>query len=158
MESVGGCSGYYFPEMQPAKDLIVISKFGDYDGRLFIIDNKGEVKHYIGGKFYVSADNKYLFSNYDSDLSGVTIMDLTKNEVVYTGELNRYIADWYYQDGDYFALISEDVVVNKEVKKLLFNFQTKTFTEIKSEKPVDSRNKLRLYNDVVNARDCYCGR
>src|SRR5688572_2891106 len=41
MEGVGGCYGFYFPDKQPDNDLILISKFGDYDGRLLVVDNKG---------------------------------------------------------------------------------------------------------------------
>lgn len=157
MDGVGGCSGFYFPDKQPNKDLIVISKFGDYDGRLLIINGKGELKDYLGGKFYISTDSKYVFSNYDSDLSGTSIIDLTKNELIYSDELKQYLADWYYQDGQYYAVISDDVVVNGETGKLVFDFVTKKFKEKRIKDIVDISTRLRVYNDPMTLTNCHCG-
>lgn len=158
MEALGGCSGYYFPDKQPSKDLIVVSKFGDYDGRLFIINQKGELKDYIGGKFYVSADNKYLFSNYDSDLSGATIIDLVKNELIFSGPLKHYISDWYNQDRQYYALISEDVIINGETGRLVFDFIAKDFKEKRTKDKIDASKKLKVYNDPLMYTNCNCGK
>jgi hypothetical protein len=158
VDAVGGCSGLFFPDRQPNKNLVIVSKFGDYDGRLYVINNKGEFKDYSGGKFYVSADNRYLFTNYDSDLSGVSIIDLTKNELIYTGELKQYISDWHFKDGQYFAIISEDVKVNAETGLLTFDFATKTFKETRTKDDVGPKTKLRVYNDYQMAPDCSCGK
>lgn len=157
-EAVGGCLGLFFPESQPASDLIIVSKFGDYDGRLFVINSKGEFQDYLGGKFYVSEDRHYLFTNYDSDLSGVSIIDLTKNELIFSGELKQYIADWYFQDGQYFAIISEDVKVREGTGLLIFNFATKTFKESRTTNKIDPKNKLKVYNDYRLAPNCSCGK
>jgi hypothetical protein len=156
--SVGGCSGLFFPDSQPNKDLIIISKFGDYDGRLLIVNNKGEFKDYLGGTFYVSNDNRYLFTNYDSDLSGVSIVDLTKNELIYTGELKQYLADWYFQDGQYFAIVSEDMKRIEGTGLLTFNFKTKSFKEVRTKETIDPKDKLKIYNDINRTPDCNCGR
>ena len=158
MEGVGGCYGFYFPDKQPNKDLIVISKFGDYDGRLLIVNNKGEVKDYLGGKFYVSTDNKYVFSNYDSDLSGTSIIDLTKNELIYSGELKQYLADWYYQNGQYYAVISDGVILNGETGQLVFDFVTKEFKEKRTKEPVDISRRLGVYNNPTTLSNCHCGK
>ena len=48
--AVGGCSGFYFPPRQPNKSLIVISKFGDYDGGIITIDNQGQFTEKMGGR------------------------------------------------------------------------------------------------------------
>jgi hypothetical protein len=157
-DAVGGCSGLFLPDSQPNKDLIIISKFGDYDGRLYIINGKGELKDYSGGTFYVSNDNKYLFSNYNSDLSGVTIVDLTKNELIYTGVLKQYLADWYFQDGQYFAVVSEDVKAKGETGLLIFDFNRKSFKEGLASEEVDPRYKLKMYNDYSRTPDCSCGK
>jgi len=157
-DGVGGCSGLFFPESQPSKDLIIVSKFGDYDGRLLIINDKGELNDYSGGKFYVSADNKYVFTNHDSDLSGVSIIDLTKNKLVYTGELEQYIGDWYFKNGEYFAVIMEEGKVNGDTGLLIFDFGTKTFKEKKSKDKLDPKNKLKVYNDYQMAPECSCGK
>jgi hypothetical protein len=155
---VGGCSGLFFPESQPNKELIIISKFGDYDGRLFIIDRKGEFKDYSGGIFYVSGDKKYLFTNYDSDLSRISIIDLKKNELIYSGELKQYITDWYFENGEYFTVISEDAKVNGETGLLIFDFKTKTFKEKRTRVKIDLKYKLKVYNDFSKVPDCNCGK
>jgi hypothetical protein len=157
-DAVGGCSGLFFPDKQPNKDLIIISKFGDYDGRLYIVNDKGEFKDYLGGTFYVSNDNKYLFTNYNSDLSGVSIIDLTKNELLFTGELKQYLADWYFQDGQYFAIVGEDVKIIGDTGLLIFDFQTKSFKETRTKEKVDPKDKLKIYNDYNRAADCSCGK
>jgi hypothetical protein len=157
-DAVGGCSGLFFTDSQPNKDLIIISKFGDYDGRLYVVSNNGEFKDYLGGKFYVSEDNKYLFTNYDSDLSGVSIIDLDKNELIYSGELKQYLADWYFQDGQYFAIVSEDVKINGETGLLFFGFKTKSFREKRTKEIIDTKYKLKNYNDYNRASDCSCGK
>lgn len=157
-DAVGGCSGLFFPASQPNADLIIISKFGDYDGRLYLVNNKGELKNYLGGTLYVSNDNKYLFTNYDSDLSGVSIIDLPKNELIYTGELKQYLADWYFQNGQYFAIVSEDVKVYGETELLIFDFKTKLFTTKRTKEKIDPRDKLKVYNDYQKAPDCSCGK
>lgn len=157
-DAVGGCSGLFFPDNQPNKDLIIISKFGDYDGRLYVVNNKGEFKDYLGGKFYVSSDSKYLFTNHDSDMSGVSIIDLTKNELIYTGELKQYLADWYFQDGQYFSIVSEDVKINGETELLIFDFKTKSFTTKRTKENIDPKDKLKVYNDYQKAPDCSCGK
>jgi hypothetical protein len=158
VDAVGGCSGLFFPDAQPAKDLIVISRFGDYDGRLYVVNNKGEFKDDPGGTFYVSRDNRYLFTNYDSDLSGVSIIDLTKNELIYTGRLKQYLADWYFRDGKYFAIVSEDIKVNGETGLLFFDFKTKSFKQKRIKEETDPKDKLKAYNDYNRAGDCSCGK
>jgi hypothetical protein len=158
MEAVGGCSGYYFPDKQPSKDLLLISKFGDYDGRLLVINHRGELRDYLGGKFYVSADNRYLFSNYDSDLSGTTIIDLIKNEVIFTGQLKQYLADWYYQGGQYYSLVSEDVIVNGKTGQLAFDFLTKDFKEKRTKDKISPEKKLKVFNDPATYTNCNCGK
>jgi len=91
-------------------------------------------------------------------LSGVSIIDLTKNELIYTGELKQYLADWYFQDGQYFAIVSEDVKINGETGLLVFDFKTKSFREKRTKEIIDTKYKLKNYNDYNRAPDCSCGK
>jgi len=77
IEAVGSCYGLFIPLEQPRQDYFVLSKLGDYDGRIFIIDSNGNVTEKLGGSFFISNDKRYLFSEYDSDLSGLTVFDFT---------------------------------------------------------------------------------
>jgi hypothetical protein len=65
IEPSAGCSGFFFPDHQPTKEVMIISKFGDYDGRLLTLTPEGELNDLIGGKSFISPDQKYLLSNYD---------------------------------------------------------------------------------------------
>jgi hypothetical protein len=137
---------------------MIMSKFGDYDGRLLTLNKDGELNDLIGGKSYISPDQKYLFSNYDSDLSGLTIIDLTQNEVVFSKQLNQYLGDWYYRDGQYYAISSEDDAINGETKILTFDFQSRKLIETK--KPAgyaDRPYRLNVYIDPVEFEKCNCG-
>lgn len=158
IESVGGCSGLFFPENQPSKDFVIISKFGDYDGRLYLVNRKGQLKDYIGGTFYVSNDKRYLFTNYDSDQAGVSIIDLTTQEVMFSGELKQYLANWYFQNGQYFAIVSADVTINGETELLHFDLTTRSFKTKRTKEKIESSYQLKAYNNVQNVPDCSCGK
>jgi hypothetical protein len=155
IEPVGDCFGFSFPERQPSSNILLLSRFGGYDGRIYTITNKGEFSDYAGGSFYVSSDNEYIFSNHHSDLPGVTIIDLNENKLIFSGELEKYISDWYFQDGKYFAVIDEDGLDSKT--KLTFDFKTKKFEVGQLTNNVDIKNKLKLYNDP-RERHCSCGK
>lgn len=60
MESLGGSNGFSLPNKQPRKDLFLIVKEGDYDDRLLIVTQKGELLDLPFGN--VSADAKTLYS------------------------------------------------------------------------------------------------
>ncbi len=155
---VGGCAGLFFPDSQPIKDLVIISKFGDYHGKLYVVDTHGKIKEYAGGFFYVSNNNTYLFTNHDSDLPGVSIIDLTKNELIYSGELKDSFADWYEQDGQYFAVVmSNDAKIAGEPKILIFDFATKTFVEKQAKEKIDPKHKMKFFKNHAPIVDCSCG-
>jgi len=83
---------------------------------------------------------------------------LTKNELIYTGELKQYLSDWYFEGGQYFVVVSEDVKVDGETGLLIFDFNTKTFKEQRTKENIDPKNKLKTYNDYSKAADCSCGK
>lgn len=164
IEPVGGCSGLFIPDQQPRKDFFIFSKFGDYNGSIFIIDTAGKVIEKIGGIFYISKDKRYLFSNYDSDLGGLTVYDLNKHLVIYSSseELprNLYLNDWYFQDGKYFARAYDDETNSNEqlIKIATFDFKTNKLVITTVEKNyLKKENQLKIYNDYKYAKDCNCG-
>lgn len=159
IEPVGGCAGLFIPDKQPRRDCFIISKFGDYDGSIFMIDTTGNVTEKLGGIFYISKDKRYLFSSYDSDLSGLTVYDLNKKLILFSDTLEPYLADWYFQDKKYFALVSEDVVNVDTIKIATFDFATNKIIVSNVDKSYPkTENKLTIFNDYSNAKDCICGR
>ena len=162
IEPVGGCFGLYVPLKQPREDYFIISKFGDYDGSIIIIDSLGKMTEKNGGEFYISKDKRYLFSNYDSDASKLTVFDFSKNCVIYTStdELKYRTAEWYYQDRNYIANAYDE---NSEVENqkniiAIFNLKTNKLSYKKVNKSfLKNINKLKVYNSMVNAKKCDCG-
>lgn len=158
IEAVGGCSGLFIPDKQPRNDCFIISKFGDYDGTLFMIDTTGTVTEKLGGVFYISKDKRYLFSSYDSDLSGLTVYELNKKLILFSDTLEPYLAEWYFQDNKYFALVNEDVVSVNAIKIATFDFTSNKIKVTKVDKSYPkTENKLTIFNDYSNAKDCNCG-
>jgi hypothetical protein len=155
IEPVGSWFGLSFPDHQPIKELVLLSKFGDYDGRVYVVTRNGKMKDFPGGSFYISPDNRFIFSNHYSDLVGVTIFDLSENQLIYSGELENDVSDWYYDDGQYFALVHIDG--NATDKRITFDLQTKQFKLDQLAGRVDERKKLKHYNNPKE-KDCECGK
>ena len=157
-EAVGGCSGIYASDKQPVKDYFILSKFGDYDGQVILIDISGKIKTYFGGQYFLSDDNKYLFSTYDSDLAGLTVYDLSKNKVLFTSDsISTYLADFYYYDNSYFAIVSDDVKKEDQTDIVTFDFKVNNL--IKStvtDKFILKAKRLKGFN-VFTHSPCSCG-
>ena len=155
IEPVGGCSGLFLPSIQPLENYFIISKFGDYEGQTLLIDTSGKLIELTGGSFSVSTDKKYLFSLWDSDLSGITVFDLTKGKPIFSKEIDddKKYCDIYFQDGKYYASYFEDNAVG-----LLDITNKKIATTKKTIVFLKKANKLKLFNDVQTLTKCNCGR
>ncbi|MHA3789309.1 hypothetical protein ACX0HA_13955 [Flavobacterium hauense] len=155
-ESLGGCSGIYVDQLQP-KDYFILTKFGDYNGELLLIDTTGKIQQYHGGIYHISSDSKYLFSTYDSDLSGITIFDLSKNKLVFTSDdLKDYIYGIYYKDGKYFGLAQQAVKI--PFKSVIHTFNPKNGSISRSEVDDKYVKKSKLLNSSkLPADNCQCG-
>ena len=161
IDPVGSCGGLFIPDKQPVKDYFIISKLGDYDGKIFILDKNGKFIEKSGGPFSISKDHHYLFSDFYSDLSGLTVYDLRKNLVLFSDTIEPIsLAGWYYQDKKHFAEIwdakansvnhTQIAIFDLKTNKLVLTNIDKNYT-----KPA---NKLATYNDNRNIKDCGCGK
>jgi hypothetical protein len=157
-EALGGCSGLYASNEQTRKDYFILSKFGDYDGRILIIDTSGKIKSFIGGHYYLSTDNKYLFSPFSSDLSGLTVYDLSKNQVLFTSDtISTYLADFYYFDNKYFAIVSDDVKKANQTDIATYDFKTnKLVVSTVEDSYIAKAKRLKGYN-IFTYAPCGCG-
>ena len=75
IEALGGCYGFIVYS-QLIDNHLIISKYGDYDGRTIVINENGRMVSIVGGNVYYDEESSLLFSIYDSDLSGFSIYDL----------------------------------------------------------------------------------
>ncbi len=155
IEPVGGCSGLFLPSFQPLENYFIISKFGDYEGQTLLIDTSGKLIELTGGSFSISTDKKYLFSLWDSDLSGITVFDLTKGKTIMSKEIedDKQYGDIYFQDGKYYVSYFEDNAIG-----LIDNTNKKITPSKKTTGFLKKSNKLKIFNDVQALAKCNCGR
>lgn len=104
---VGFSYGIVVPKIQPPWPYFAIVKNGDYDGRLFLLRDNGDLFDLIGGFYFLTEDKRYLFSQYVSDLSGLVVVDLNEGEIVFESKNLPYAHQWYKKNGDYFFTESE---------------------------------------------------
>jgi len=158
-ESVGGCSGIFTSPKQQVKDYFILSKFGDYDGRIILIDTSGKINSYFGGQYYLSSDNKYLFSTYNSDLAGLTVYDLSQNKVLFTSDsISTYLSDFYFYDKNYFAIVSEDVKRHNQTDIVTFDFKLNNLLKSTvNDSYISKAKQLKVFNKFTY-EPCNCGR
>lgn len=156
-ESFEGCSGIYVDKLQP-KDYFILTKFGDYNGELLIIDKTGKIQKYFGGIYSISDDGKYLFAHYDSDVSGITVFDLSRNKVLFTSNtLKEYLSGIYTKDGKIFSVSPQ--AMKTPIKSVIytFDFKTNKFTRsIVPDKYVKEAKQLPASS--LPGGNCQCGR
>ncbi len=159
IEALGGWAGLFLPEVQPLVNYFFISKYGDYAGRVIILDTDGNLSMIPGGDFSISDDSRYLFTSNFTDIGGITVYDLVKNEVLFTVE-GGYVLSWYYQDGKYYALFNDMNYlpgIEAEVNIAVFNLTTRKFENAEIEKSqLKQDNALSLFGPD-NECKCNCG-
>lgn len=160
LEPVGSCYGLFIPHKQPREDYFIITGIDGYDGSIFIIDTTGKVIEKGGGIFSISKDKRYLFSNWWSDLSGLTVYDLNKKLVMFSDTIEPSLEDWYFKEGIYFAEIwhyETDQIDSSKIAVYDFDKNKLIVTSVNKEY-LNQGNKLKIYNDVMHEGDCNCGR
>lgn len=158
IDAVGSCYGLFLPHEQPREDYFILSKLGDYDGRIFIIDSKGTVTEKLGGVFYISKDTRYLFSDYYSDLSGLTVFDFTTGQTLFSDTITPRLTGWYFKDNKYINKADLANDQQKEEKYYYFDLNTRKLVSFKQNKGyLKPEEELGCYNDKNNRRFCNCG-
>jgi hypothetical protein len=103
IEAQGGLAAVLVPIQQPSKDYFVLVKFGDYDGNILLVDHVGMIRTIRGGNFFITDDQRYLVSPYDSDCAGLTVFDLKEDSLIYDKTCendaafneNSFYGHWY---------------------------------------------------------------
>jgi len=158
IDAVGSCYGIFIPLSQPRNDYFILSKLGDYDGRIFIIDTKGNVTEKLGGQFYVSKDKRYLFSDYDSDESGLTVFDFTTGQTLFSETITPRLFEWYYKDNKFISRVDLSNGQISSTDYYYFDLSTKKLILSKHNKDyLKPEDKLTPYNDNNTRRFCNCG-
>jgi hypothetical protein len=107
--------GLFVPRKAPSPRYFAVVKVGDNDGRLFLIDREdGTVFALPGGFYFITADKRFLFSEYAGETQDLVVFDLIAGKVVLdtkSSEADRLpgeIYDWYYDGKRYFFSIVRD--------------------------------------------------
>lgn len=157
IEPVGGCSGLYVPKEQPCRGYFILSKFGDYQGETLLIDSSGKLTVIKGGSFSITKDKHYLFTLYDSDVSGMSVYDLNLHKLVWSREAKGEVRynDFFMQDGKYYVSFSNEENLTQVG---LMDFKSKQIQmQKKSGTSSNPSYKLTMYNDVQDLEQCNCG-
>lgn len=147
INAVGGSFGVAFSEKQNLNDIFIASKFGDYEGKIIIINSKGKTSVFNGGQYFVDKEKKYIISNWSSDLSGLTIYDIKRNKVGLNDELDFHTGGWYFKEGKYLTPKIKGEKMSDEIYELDF----KTFKLKKSYLKIEGAKKVEM-----EKQDCYC--
>ncbi len=146
IEAVGGWAGLFLQEDQPLKDYFIASKFGDYDGEIILVDKNGKISSYSGGLYCLTKDKKYLFSSWNSDISGLTVIDVTTGKVVFKSELDFYYGNLFEFENEYFII---DAHADHEIYATYkFDFDSLKLIDIEKVEPEDFEkfNKIEYVN------------
>jgi hypothetical protein len=105
IEPVGFSFGAFFPKQQP-DNYVAIVKVGDYDGRLLLVSRAGEVVDIPGGLYFMTADRRYVISEYASDDSepAFNVFDLVTGRIILQPKDTPEIGSWYHDESGYFVM------------------------------------------------------
>ncbi|MGE5457595.1 MAG: SH3 domain-containing protein [Methanococcaceae archaeon] len=158
INAVGGYAGVSIPKEQASNKYLFGCKYGDYNGRLIQIDSQGKITDYAGGNYFVTKDNRFLVSFWDSDLPGITVIDMDKGIKCFEREYeNQFYPDkWFEHAGEYYALAPEDSG-ESPVQIYKLNLKAKSFKSVTIDsKIVKGFAKIKFLDDITE-RTCNCG-
>ncbi len=118
IDAVGGYYGLLiYPEL--INNHVVISKYGDYDGRTIIINDKGQKFITIGGYSFLDISEELLFSIYDSDLSGFSVFNFnTDKEIFKMVDMGDRPQKFYKKNSKYYFLSVNDETGQKIIYEI----------------------------------------
>jgi len=148
-EPVGFSFGAFVPKNQP-DGYVAIVKEGDYDGRLLLIDTEGKVVDLPGGFYFVTADKKFLVSEYSSDAPSLTVFDLASHKVILQLKDAPEIGSWYRDGVEYFFMEYEG-----GGKAQSLDFESRRMLKITvSDAKKKNATKIRYDFDPRSKKDC----
>ena len=146
IDAVGGNYGLYI-DNNLIDGHLIISKYGDYDGLTLIINNHGHIFKTVGGRSFVDNSSGLLFSDYDSDLAGLSVFDLNNDREI------MEIIDMEDRPAIFFKTTNNKYYfqgINDETEKLSLweiDIVKKKINKIEVELPQDKMIKLRQLAD-----------
>jgi hypothetical protein len=151
IEPVGGDYGFLVYS-QLINNHLIISKYGDYDGRTIIINEKGKMFNTIGGYSFIDALNGLLFSIYDSDLSGLSVFDLESDvEIFKLVDIVERPSEFYKDaNGRYYFQAINDETEKESIWEIMLNNKKIKKTEININILKDKKLKKLIDYHKIN--------
>jgi len=149
IEPVGSNFGAFVSKIQP-DGYIAVVKEGDYDGRLLLVDAEGKMVDLPGGFYFVTADKKFLISEYSSDATGLTVFDLAEHEIILQPKDVPEIGSWYRDPQGYFFMEYEG---GGKAQRLDFS-NRRMLKIVVSESEKKKAAKVRYDFDPRSKKDC----
>jgi hypothetical protein len=151
IEPVGGDYGFLVYS-QLINNHLIISKYGDYDGRTIIINEKGKIFNTIGGYSFIDDLNGLLFSIYSSDLSGFSVFDLKSDVEIFKIEDNVERPSEFYIDaiGRYYFHAINDETEKESIWEIILDNKKIKSTEIDINILKDKKLKKLIDYQKIN--------
>jgi hypothetical protein len=161
-EPVGYSYGVFVPAKQPSPDYFVLVKEGDYDGHLLLVNGSGKITDTLGGRFFVTADRRFLVSEYASDLAGLAVYDLAQGRLILHSTDVAPVQNWYQDREGYFFTESEwsgnsgeahekpDLAYGLDLKHVKIIKSSLSPQRLKSASPVKYDFDPRQYDDCTS--------
>ena len=157
IDAVGACYGIFIPIIQPRKDYLLVTKLGDYDSKVFIIDSLGKVTEKNGRGLYISNDKRYLFSHSAAE-DWLTVYDFEQGSSLFSEKLRPSLGDWYLQDNKYISPIVHNMKGDQSGTYVIFDLTlNKLIISAVNDILPDPKSKLQNYLEIANLIDCNCG-
>ena len=158
-DAVGDSYGIYVPAAHPDKRHFAVIKLGDYDGRLYLVREDGKTVDLDGGSYFVTEDGRFLFSQYETDMPGLTVFDLVEERVRFSVREGLEIMEWYTKDGQvFFTGLVDDKYPPREKLDAITRYdfaRHRLVTEPVKEDPRTGARKVAwLFEAPRNNRDC----
>ena len=154
--------GIFVPKKQPSTDYFITVKFGDYDGRIFLISKSGKVTESPGGEYFLTKDKRYLFVQYSSDMSMLIVFDLKKGKEICRAKDIPYIHNWYVKNGNYMFTISDwtrsSIPTEKSGTAYVYDFDSNEIKEKTGESILSGAEKIEYDFEPGNVNNCSCNK
>lgn len=109
MDANGGNAGLFVPQKQPLQAYFMVTKLGDYDGQIIIIDTTGKIKTDVGGNILITPDKKYVYAEYSTDIDfGLSVFNISKNRFEFSCDSTPTLEGWFNVKGKAYGLINPD--------------------------------------------------
>ena len=96
-----------------------------------------------------------MISDWYSDLSGITVINIKEGKVYFEKELNIYLSDWYESNGEYYTREWDGSKIIDNLFKLDFEQKSVEKVNMKFD-DLNNPQKVYLFDDYPLKNNCYC--